>query len=111
MFLLRLESLFCVIFFFVINNLSGSRNTRRACEFGRTYVVRPKGQHQATIVWLHGLGDKGSRYIEFCFLDLISRYEVNTNIVVAEFKFKPNGGLLDWKLKLNLSLNIVSYGI
>ncbi|KAK2974364.1 hypothetical protein RJ640_021220 [Escallonia rubra] len=39
---------------------SGSRTTRRTCEFGRTYVVRPKGKHQATIVWLHGLGDNGS---------------------------------------------------
>ncbi|KAM7490262.1 hypothetical protein LguiA_033183 [Lonicera macranthoides] len=41
---------------------SGSRNTSRAFEFGRTYVVRPKGTHQATIVWLHGLGDKGSSW-------------------------------------------------
>ncbi|CDY28985.1 BnaC07g31910D [Brassica napus] len=32
----------------------------RGYEFGRTYVVRPKGKHQATIVWLHGLGDNGS---------------------------------------------------
>ncbi|KAL0407816.1 UNVERIFIED_CONTAM: Acyl-protein thioesterase 1 [Sesamum radiatum] len=30
--------------------------------FGRTHVVRPKGTHQATIVWLHGLGDKGSSW-------------------------------------------------
>ncbi|CAO2820724.1 unnamed protein product [Amaranthus hypochondriacus] len=28
-------------------------------EFGGTHVVRPKGKHQATIVWLHGMGDKG----------------------------------------------------
>jgi len=41
---------------------SGSRPARRNFEFGRTYVVRPKGKHQATIVWLHGLGDNGSRY-------------------------------------------------
>nr|VDC77392.1 unnamed protein product [Brassica rapa] len=40
---------------------SGFRSTR-GYEFGRTYVVRPKGKHQATIVWLHGLGDNGSRY-------------------------------------------------
>ncbi|XP_047311228.1 acyl-protein thioesterase 2-like [Impatiens glandulifera] len=39
---------------------SGSRTARRTIEFGRTYVVRPKGKHQATIVWLHGLGDNGS---------------------------------------------------
>ncbi|KAJ0579409.1 putative alpha/Beta hydrolase [Helianthus annuus] len=40
---------------------SGSRSARRTVEFGRTYVVRPKGKHQATVVWLHGLGDNGSR--------------------------------------------------
>ncbi|KAK4726621.1 hypothetical protein R3W88_031538 [Solanum pinnatisectum] len=39
---------------------SGSRTVRRTMEFGRTYVVRPKGKHQATMVWLHGLGDNGS---------------------------------------------------
>lgn len=41
---------------------SGSRTARRTFEFGRTYVVRPKGKHQATIVWLHGLGDNGSSW-------------------------------------------------
>ncbi|KAJ4844632.1 hypothetical protein Tsubulata_022832 [Turnera subulata] len=41
---------------------SGSRPARRTFEFGRTYVVRPKGKHQATIVWLHGLGDNGSSW-------------------------------------------------
>jgi lysophospholipase II len=25
-------------------------------------VVRPKGRHLATVVWLHGLGDNGARY-------------------------------------------------
>lgn len=35
---------------------------KRPFEYGRTYVVRPKGTHKATIVWLHGLGDNGSRY-------------------------------------------------
>lgn len=40
---------------------SGSR-TARTFEFGRTHVVRPKGKHQATIVWLHGLSDNGSRW-------------------------------------------------
>ncbi|MFS7914303.1 putative phospholipase/carboxylesterase/thioesterase, alpha/Beta hydrolase [Helianthus anomalus] len=38
------------------------RAARRAFEFGRTYVVKPKGKHQATIVWLHGLGDNGSSW-------------------------------------------------
>ncbi|GAV72848.1 Abhydrolase_2 domain-containing protein, partial [Cephalotus follicularis] len=38
------------------------KTTRRALDFGRTYVVRPKGKHQATIVWLHGLGDNGSSW-------------------------------------------------
>ncbi|KAI3762821.1 hypothetical protein L1987_53263 [Smallanthus sonchifolius] len=41
---------------------SGSRTARRIFEFGRTYVVRPKAKHQATIVWLHGLGDNGSSW-------------------------------------------------
>ncbi|KAK6927498.1 Phospholipase/carboxylesterase/thioesterase [Dillenia turbinata] len=41
---------------------SGSGTTRRTFEFGRAHVVRPRGKHQATIVWLHGLGDKGSSW-------------------------------------------------
>lgn len=49
--------------------MSGSRTGSRAFEFGRTHVVRPKGRHQATIVWLHGLGDKGSRYYGYSFAD------------------------------------------
>jgi hypothetical protein len=40
---------------------SGGWGSRRV-EYGRTYIVRPKGRHQATIVWLHGLGDNGARY-------------------------------------------------
>lgn len=40
---------------------AAGRTVRRTFEFGRTHVVRPKGKHQATIVWLHGLGDNGSR--------------------------------------------------
>ncbi|XP_047331526.1 acyl-protein thioesterase 2-like [Impatiens glandulifera] len=39
---------------------SGSRVAKRTLEFGRTYVVKPKAKHQATIVWLHGIGDTGS---------------------------------------------------
>lgn len=39
---------------------SGARNARRSFEFGRTHVIRPKGRHLATIVWLHGLGDNGA---------------------------------------------------
>ncbi|GKC25890.1 alpha/beta hydrolase fold protein [Tanacetum coccineum] len=43
------------------NRDTGSRNARRfALEFGRTFVVMPKGVHKATIVWLHGIGEKGS---------------------------------------------------
>lgn len=45
----------------VFIGITGGRTARRAFEFGRTHVVRPKGRHQATIVWLHGLGDNGSR--------------------------------------------------
>lgn len=41
---------------------SGGKTVRRAMEFGRTYVVKPKGKHLATVVWLHGLGDNGSSW-------------------------------------------------
>ncbi|KAJ8422205.1 hypothetical protein Cgig2_014270 [Carnegiea gigantea] len=41
---------------------SGCQAGRKTYEFGRTYVVRPKGKHQATIVWLHGLGDNGGSW-------------------------------------------------
>ncbi|XP_010688069.2 uncharacterized protein LOC104902093 isoform X2 [Beta vulgaris subsp. vulgaris] len=41
---------------------SGGNAARKAFEFGRTYVVRPKGKHQATVVWLHGLGDNGGSW-------------------------------------------------
>lgn len=41
---------------------SGSRRNRNTFEYGRTYVVRPKGKHQATIVWLHGFGEEGSSW-------------------------------------------------
>ncbi|KAI3920331.1 hypothetical protein MKX01_000670 [Papaver californicum] len=39
-----------------------SSAAKRTFEFGRTHVVRPKGKHQATVVWLHGLGDNGSSW-------------------------------------------------
>eukprot|EP00252_Welwitschia_mirabilis_P025571 TRINITY_DN804_c0_g1_i2.p1 TRINITY_DN804_c0_g1~~TRINITY_DN804_c0_g1_i2.p1 ORF type:complete len:252 (-),score=56.12 TRINITY_DN804_c0_g1_i2:288-1043(-) len=41
---------------------SGNRTQQRAFDYGRTHVVKPKGKHQATIVWLHGLGDNGSSW-------------------------------------------------
>ncbi|GJN37327.1 hypothetical protein PR202_gb26265 [Eleusine coracana subsp. coracana] len=41
---------------------SVSSGAKRPFEYGRTHVVRPKGAHKATIVWLHGLGDNGARY-------------------------------------------------
>ncbi|KAJ9538832.1 hypothetical protein OSB04_031565 [Centaurea solstitialis] len=43
---------------------SGGITASRALEFGPTYVVKPKGKHQATIVWLHGLGDDGSSWAQ-----------------------------------------------
>ncbi|XP_052184929.1 uncharacterized protein LOC127796683 [Diospyros lotus] len=43
---------------------SGSRTTSRTFEFGGTYVVRPRGRHQATLVWLHGLGEMGSSWAQ-----------------------------------------------
>lgn len=36
-------------------------------DFGRTHVVMPNGRHEATIVWLHGLGEDGYMYIEYNF--------------------------------------------
>ncbi|THF96711.1 hypothetical protein TEA_002035 [Camellia sinensis var. sinensis] len=56
-----------VLFYRAIMSLGGPSvgsdggSARRAFEFGGTHVVRPKGRHQATIVWLHGLGDNGAR--------------------------------------------------
>ncbi|KAJ4818561.1 alpha/beta-Hydrolases superfamily protein [Rhynchospora pubera] len=41
---------------------SGLKSGSRPFEFGRTHVVRPKGRHLATIVWLHGLGDNGASW-------------------------------------------------
>ncbi|RRT42471.1 hypothetical protein B296_00046912, partial [Ensete ventricosum] len=45
---------------------AGSRTAtrRHVVDYGRTYVVRPKGRHQATIVWLHGLGDNGASWYQ-----------------------------------------------
>lgn len=43
------------------SSMAGSA-AKRTFEFGRTHVVRPKGKHQATVVWLHGLGDDGSSW-------------------------------------------------
>lgn len=42
--------------------VSGAKSSGGTFEFGRTHVVRPKGKHQATIVWLHGLGDVGASW-------------------------------------------------
>ncbi|KAL8242955.1 hypothetical protein R6Q59_013257 [Mikania micrantha] len=42
--------------------IKGDSTANSAFKFGSTYVVEPKGKHQATIVWLHGLGDDGSSW-------------------------------------------------
>eukprot|EP00268_Persea_americana_P015403 TRINITY_DN1709_c0_g1_i1.p1 TRINITY_DN1709_c0_g1~~TRINITY_DN1709_c0_g1_i1.p1 ORF type:complete len:307 (+),score=63.19 TRINITY_DN1709_c0_g1_i1:199-1119(+) len=44
------------------SSLGSGSKTSSTFEYGRTHVVRPKGKHQATIVWLHGLGDNGSSW-------------------------------------------------
>ncbi|KAI3831966.1 hypothetical protein MKW92_006788 [Papaver armeniacum] len=38
--------------------------TAASLEFGRTYVVRPKGKHQATVVWLHERGETGYNWYQ-----------------------------------------------
>nr|XP_043629367.1 acyl-protein thioesterase 2-like [Erigeron canadensis] len=43
---------------------SVGRTARRALQFGKTYVVKPKSKHLATIVWMHGLGDNGSSWAQ-----------------------------------------------
>ncbi|CAI0420545.1 unnamed protein product [Linum tenue] len=44
---------------------SGSTSGRsRMSDFGRTHVVRPRGKHQVTIVWLHGMGDNGASWTQ-----------------------------------------------
>ncbi|KAL8255898.1 hypothetical protein R6Q59_030965 [Mikania micrantha] len=44
---------------------SGSIGVRRnVLDFGRTFVVMPKATHTATIVWLHGIGEKGSSWTQ-----------------------------------------------
>ncbi|KAL5976969.1 hypothetical protein ACLOJK_021307 [Asimina triloba] len=66
---------------------SGSRTSRMTFEYGRTHVVKPKGRHLATIVWLHGLGDNGSSIVVWSqlletlplpndFLVLLVRFDV-----------------------------------
>ncbi|KAL4285214.1 hypothetical protein GQ457_16G004190 [Hibiscus cannabinus] len=65
---LKLENKVGLAAAFLLDNMSftgpsvGSGGRRAAFEFGKTHVVRPKGSHQATIVWLHGLGDNGSSW-------------------------------------------------
>ncbi|KAF3683483.1 hypothetical protein FXO37_01797 [Capsicum annuum] len=62
---------------------------RRAFEFGQTYVVKPKGKHQATIVWLHGLGDNGSSFGFGGGKDLESKGAVDTNVVNGDLMSRP----------------------
>lgn len=54
--------IFLLIMSYNSTTMGSGSQTRRSFEFGRTHVVRPKGKHEATIVWLHGLGDKGSSW-------------------------------------------------
>ncbi|KAK4761080.1 hypothetical protein SAY87_005973 [Trapa incisa] len=52
----------------------------RTPEFGRTYVVRPRGKHQATIVWLHGLGENGLSTINLFF-------QLSMNVLLIQVKW------------------------
>lgn len=42
---------------------TGSQPRKKLC-FGQTHIIQPKGRHQATVVWLHGLGDVGASWAE-----------------------------------------------
>lgn len=56
-------------------------------------MVRPKGKHQATIVWLHGLGDNGSRYFFsalffFFFLYFFTVFVSDISYIVVRLSLK-----------------------
>lgn len=72
---------------------AGSRTARRSFEFGKTHVVRPKGKHQATMVWLHGLGDNGLRYECYVFIFVISVAHIAITIyqscILPHFMYRP----------------------
>ncbi|KAK1413943.1 hypothetical protein QVD17_29680 [Tagetes erecta] len=57
---------------------SGDLTAVRRFKFGSVYVVEPKGKHQATIVWLHGLGDDGSSWSQV--LEALSLPNVSTSL-------------------------------
>lgn len=64
--IMHFELFYCVLLKFCVSAVTGSEEILAPTpmtnlEFGATHVVRPKGKHQATIVWLHGMGDKGLR--------------------------------------------------
>lgn len=69
---------------------SGSR-----VEFGRTHVVRPKGRHLATVVWLHGLGDNGARYVITSYTPAIETTKFLNFLLKEHWKceVKPSGSL------------------
>lgn len=38
--------------------------SKRKLRYGTTHVIQPKGEHRASVVWLHGLGDVGASWAE-----------------------------------------------
>ncbi|XAR69364.1 Lysophospholipase [Bertholletia excelsa] len=79
---------------------SGSRTSTRSFEFGRTHVVRPKGKHQATIVWLHGLGDKGSSWSQLFEILPLSNTDFNLSQILLKRlifnSFRTHQNLASW---------------
>ncbi|XVF88150.1 hypothetical protein PTKIN_Ptkin19aG0026900 [Pterospermum kingtungense] len=82
------------------STMSSGSATTRTFEFGRAHVVRPKGNHQATIVWLHGLGDKGSRLLSpfvVYALQLISAFRKSSpSKCKMEQSFQITQRLIKW---------------
>lgn len=56
----------------------------------RAHVIKPKGEHKFTIIWIHGLGDRGES-----FVDVFEGRVANTRVVLPNAPVIPitaNGG-------------------
>ncbi|KAG8045849.1 hypothetical protein GUJ93_ZPchr0008g12110 [Zizania palustris] len=79
---------------------SVASGAKRPFEYGRTHVVRPKGAHKATIVWLHGLGDNGASWSQL--LETLPLPNVSYGL---DFKCASCFKLFFWLFLLHTLLN------